>query len=143
MVDDNMDTNDSTGRSNIERSDSSESDRVKENVKEKVAKGVATVAGALEGFAEEAKKRDLAGKTKEAIQKAGETTREVAGTAKKEVVRTKERLTGGQGRAMGDSMGGTSSSGGVPDLRKTELGADRDLKGATRPMSDVEDESSE
>ena len=125
MVDDNMDTDDSIGRSNIERSDSSESDRVKE----KVAKGVATVAGALEGFAEEAKKRDLAGKTKEAIQKAGETTREVAGTAKKEVTRTKERLMGGgeKIRSMGDPMGGTS----VPDLRKTELG------------SDLEDESSE
>src|SRR5687768_2344100 len=67
-------------------------DEIKERVKETVQKGVAAVAGALKGFSEEAKKDHLAESTKQAIQKAGETTREVAGTVKSEVKETKSTL---------------------------------------------------
>lgn len=67
-------------------------DEVRERVKEAVQKGVAAVAGALKGFSEEAKKHNLAESTKEAIHKAGETTRQVAGTTAKEFQRTKEHL---------------------------------------------------
>src|SRR2546426_11998067 len=117
MTDDNLDN-----ESGMQKNDAGEKspDEIKENVKQSVAKGVAAVAGALKGFTEEAKKHDLAGSTKEAIQKAGETTREVAGTAKKELRQTKERLTKGE---VGSSSFGSSSLGGssdVPDLRKTD-----------------------
>jgi hypothetical protein len=120
-------------------------DEIKERVKETVQKGVAAVAGALKGFSEEAKKDELAQSTKQAIQKAGETTREVAGTVKSEVRETKSTLKGGQssmgsGTSMGSSSygsasygstglgdvgstGGTTSTGtkDVPDLRKTDI----------------------
>lgn len=71
-----------------------EADDVKQNVKEKVAKGVAAVAGALKGFSEEANKTDLAGSTKQAIQKAGETTRELASAAKSEFRETRDSFKG-------------------------------------------------
>lgn len=83
---------------------------VKEKVKETVAKGVAAVAGALKGFSEEAKSNDLANSTKEAIQKAGETTREIAGTAKSEFQSTKEQLKGGSSAGMGSGSSGSSGS---------------------------------
>lgn len=98
-------------------------EEVKDRMKETVAKGVAAVAGALKGFTEEAKKNDLPNATKEVIQKAGETTRSVAGTAKSEFQQTKEELKPGassgssssQGEAwtgstMGDSSTGSSST---------------------------------
>lgn len=111
----------------------SKPDEIKERVKETVQKGVAAVAGALKGFSEEAKKDDLGRSTKQAIQKAGETTREVAGTVKSEYRETKTTIkgegagAGGMGYGgMGDvgAMGGTSANLGakdVPDLRKTDL----------------------
>jgi hypothetical protein len=126
--------------------DSSPED-VKNRVKETVQKGVAAVAGALKGFSEEAKKNDLAGSTKQAIQKAGETTREVAGTVRDEYKGTKEHLTSatgtgkgtGSGSSVGSSSMGSSSSGSsmsnvgstggsssslkdLPDISKTEIG---------------------
>jgi hypothetical protein len=67
-------------------------DDVKHKVKESVQKGVAAVAGALKGFSEEAKKHNLADATKEAISKAGETTRQVVGTTAQELKRTKEHV---------------------------------------------------
>lgn len=104
MADDEETSNTSSGM-DTERS---EAEEVKERVKEKVAKGVAAVAGALKGFTEEAKKDDLAGSTKQALQKAGETTRELAGTAKKEFQQTKETVTSG---AAGRKAEGSSSMG--------------------------------
>ena len=84
-------------------------DELKETIKEKVARGVAAVAGALKGFSEEAKKQDLAGSTKEAIQKAGETTRDVASTTKQEFQQTKETFKGGSQSSSGGSQLGSSS----------------------------------
>jgi type II secretory pathway pseudopilin PulG len=82
-------------------------EEVKENVKQTVAKGVAAVAGALKGFTEEAEKNKLAQSTKHAIQKAGETTRQVAGTATQEFQKTKEHV---KGQAGGTGSPGTGSS---------------------------------
>lgn len=66
----------------------------KENVRQKVAKGVATVAGALQGFAEEAKKDDLPHKAQQAVQKAGETTRKTAEATRQEGRKVKRSLKG-------------------------------------------------
>lgn len=65
---------------------------VKNKVKETVQKSVAAVAGALKGFSEEAKKHNLADATKQAIQRAGETTRQVVGTTAKEFQQTKDHV---------------------------------------------------
>lgn len=90
-------------------------EEVKSKVKETVQKGVAAVAGALKGFSEEARKHDLANSTKEAISKAGETTRQVVGTTAQEVQKTKEHVKssvkGGTASGVG-SMGGSSTMGG-------------------------------
>lgn len=108
-------------------------DEVKENVKEKVAKGVAAVAGALKGFTEEAKKDDLAGSTKQAIQKAGETTRELSSTAKDEYRNTKETLKGGSSPSTGGSSLGksdASSPGSSPESLSGSLGSSSIASGA-------------
>lgn len=84
---------------------------LKESVKEKVApvqekavnawektRGTVTNAKeAVSGFVDEAKKNDLAGKSKEAMQKAGETTREIGTAAKDEVQQTKESIRSAPG----------------------------------------------
>ncbi|MEA3200856.1 MAG: hypothetical protein QOE90_2284 [Thermoplasmata archaeon] len=67
-------------------------DRAFEEAKETVGKGVASTAGAVHGFNEKMDEKDLSGKAKEAIQKTGQTTREIAGTAAKEAVKTKEHV---------------------------------------------------
>lgn len=110
-------------------------DEVKTKVKDAVAKGVAAFAGALKGFTEEAQKHDLANTTKSAIQKAGEATRQVAGTATDEIRKTRDHVKH-SARASGltkgpimprplDRMGGSTSrtmEPNVPDLRKVDLG---------------------
>lgn len=141
----NKSNEDRSSQSNANKSYKDQSpEEVKEKVKETVAKGVAAVAGALKGFTEEAKKDDLAGSTKEVIQRAGETTREIAGTAKSEFQSTKSELKGGSsggqsnmgmgGSSLGSSSTGTkgtgtsggsmgsSSLGSMPDLSKTKIG---------------------
>jgi hypothetical protein len=112
-------------------------EEVRDRVKETVQKGVAAVAGAIKGFSEEARRHDLAKTTKQAIQKAGETAREVAGTARQEIRQTREHLKGGgaqrtsrPGMGMGGSPVGRSPENEVPDLRKTEFGTQRDIKNA-------------
>ena len=112
--------------SNMQAHERTDADDVKDRVKGKVQKGVAAVAGALKGFSEEAKKHDLAGSTKQAIQKAGETTREVAGTATREFKKTKEHLKQGSSGASGtfEATPLPSSTTSVPDLRKTDLAKD-------------------
>jgi hypothetical protein len=118
-------------------------EEVRERVKETVQKGVAAVAGALKGFTEESKKHDLAKSTKQAIRKAGETARQVAGTATKEIKETRQHLkaggasTTGAGPTTGTDrfgMGGSqierSPVNEVPDLRKTELGSQKDIQSA-------------
>lgn len=101
------------GSANTEKSKPGSPDEIKERVKETVAKGVAAVAGALKGFSEEAKKDDLAGSTKEAIQKAGETTREMTSTVKKEFQETKDVVKGSPSGSSpsGGSLGSSSSMG--------------------------------
>lgn len=105
-------------------------EEVKDRVKESVAKGVAAVAGALKGFTDEAKKNDLPNATKEVIQKAGETTRSVAGTAKSEFQQTKDELKPGasgsssQGDAWkGSSMGSSSTGSSAPSYAGSPSGA--------------------
>lgn len=70
----------------------SAADQAYQKSKEKVGKGVATAAGAVDGFNEKMEEHDVAGQTKNAIKTAGETTREVAGTAAKQVTQTKEHV---------------------------------------------------
>lgn len=104
---------------------SGSAEETKEKVREKVAKGVAAVAGALKGFSEEAQKNDLAGSTKDAIQKAGETTRELASATRKEFKETKDAVTSGPGPVDADS----SSTPSVSDLPRTGHGAsDEDIE---------------
>lgn len=106
-------------------------DDVKQRVKESVSKGVAAVAGALKGFSEEAQKHDLAGSTKQAIQKAGETTRQLAGTVTKEFQQTKEHLKkGGSGTS---AMGSTGLGGSELGTGSTELGSKTTELGSTAP----------
>lgn len=67
-------------------------DDVRERVKETVAKGVAAVAGALKGFTEETQKNRLADQTREAIQQAGDTTRNVVASTTEQIEGMKEPL---------------------------------------------------
>lgn len=85
-------------------------EEVRERVKEAVAKGVAAVAGALKGFTEEAEKHHLADTTRSAIQKAGEATRQVAGTATEEFKKTKEHVKQ-SARESGLAKGGAPATG--------------------------------
>lgn len=70
----------------------SAADEAYEKAKETVGKGVATAAGAVDGFNEKMDKHDVANKAAQAISKTGESTRQVAGTAVKEAVQTKEHV---------------------------------------------------
>lgn len=65
---------------------------VKERVKDTVAKGVAAVAGALKGFNEETQKNRLAEQTREAIQQAGDTTRNVVSSTTEQIEGMKQPL---------------------------------------------------
>ncbi|MEA3201469.1 MAG: hypothetical protein QOE90_2897 [Thermoplasmata archaeon] len=85
-------------------------EEVKTKVKESVQKGVAAVAGALKGFTDEARKHNLAEATKEAIQKAGETTRQVVGTTAKEFQQTKQHVKA-QAKGGAGATGGMTSAG--------------------------------
>jgi phage shock protein A len=67
-------------------------DDVHKKVKDVVQKGVAAVAGALKGFADQTEKNDVAGTTKSAIQQAGETTRTTVSSVTDEVKSLKEPL---------------------------------------------------
>lgn len=84
-------------------------DEVKESVKEKVAKGLAAVAGALEGFSEQVRKNDLPDTAKNALHEAGETTRKVAKTAKDELSEMKGSI-GRSGSTQGSEGGSYESS---------------------------------
>ena len=70
-------------------------DEVYEKTKRETGKGVAAAAGSVAGFSESMEKRQVAEAAKGAIQKTGETTRAVAGTAADELAKTKERLASG------------------------------------------------
>lgn len=63
-------------------------DEVREMVKDRVAKGIAAVTGALEGFVERSRRGELAQKTRQAIETAGETSREVISSTSEQVERT-------------------------------------------------------
>jgi hypothetical protein len=65
---------------------------VRERVKNQVKKGIAGIAGALEGFNEEVEEDHLPEKTEQAIHNAGETTRKVAGAAREETQETRREL---------------------------------------------------
>lgn len=67
-------------------------EEVKRTVKEKVKKGIASVAGALEGLNEEVEQDHLPEKTEKAVHNVGETTRKVAGAARQETQQTRESL---------------------------------------------------
>jgi hypothetical protein len=114
-------------------------DEVKERVKETVQKGVAAVAGALKGFSEEAQKHNLADSTKEAIQKAGETTRRIVGTTAEELQRTKahvqEKVKGSS--AMDREMGGSASEVGSSPLGGRETSNVRGTSMRDDAMQDV------
>lgn len=166
-------------------------DEVREMMKERVAKGIAAFTGALEGFVERSRKGELAQKTrqaiesagetgrevisstseqisqtsnkvgesgivdnaKQAVKKVGETTRQMTGAVKEETRKTKEELGRGKtnvGAGMGagsmtsaynepSNLGGASELTGLgekgtvrdmPDIRKTELGTQEDLRKA-------------
>lgn len=121
-------------------------DEVKHKVKETVQKGVAAVAGALKGFSEEAKKHDLAGSTKEAINKAGETTRQVVGTTAEEFQRTKEHVkekAKGTGSTASSGMGSSSlGSSNVGNLGGSSTSGTSNVRGTSyqeNAMQDVTD----
>lgn len=85
-------------------------DDVKERVKEAVAKGVAAVAGALKGFNEQMQQNRVPEKTREAIQRAGETTREAVSSTSEQVKGMKQPLKDA-GRSIGEAtrdIGGTA-----------------------------------
>lgn len=67
-------------------------DEVRDRVKETVAKGVAAVAGALKGFTEETQKNRVAEQTRQAIQQAGDTTRNVVSSTTEQISGMKEPL---------------------------------------------------
>ena len=73
-------------------------DEVRQSVKEKVKKGIASVAGALEGLNEEVEEDHLPEKTERAVHNLGETTRKVAGAARQETRQTRESLRKDEGR---------------------------------------------
>jgi len=83
-----------------------EADRAYQKAKEKVGKGVASAAGAVDGFTEKVKEHDVGRKTEEALKTAGDTTRQVAGTAAKEVKETKDHV-----KSQGSSTTSTSDTG--------------------------------
>ena len=124
-------------------------EEVKHKVKETVQKGVAAVAGALKGFSEEAKKHNLADSTKEAINKAGETTRQVVGTTAKEFQKTKEhvkeQVKGGNASSSslsGGSMGASGSSIGSLGGSSTMDSGSSSVRGTSQrenAMQDVSD----
>lgn len=182
----------SPGQSNVPKKAFKDAspDEVREMMKDRVAKGLAAVTGALEGFIERSQRGELADKTrnalqeaghttreairgtseqmdktrqtakesgiaskaKEAVQKAGETARRVGETAKDEYQQTRDKMGKGShgstsvgsssiGGSSGfgstspssspstSSIGGTSdATKGVPDIRKTKLGTQDDLK---------------
>lgn len=68
-------------------------EEVRDMMRQKVAKGVAAVAGALQGFNDESKKDNLPEETRKAIQTAGETTRTAASTSKDEFHKTAEKTS--------------------------------------------------
>jgi hypothetical protein len=124
MVDNDMNQDAGMNASTNATGDSPE--EIKERVKQGVEKRVAAVAGALKGFTDQAEKEGLASATKEAIQKVGETTRAVAGTATKELRETKEHL---RSQARG-GMGGGSASGSV--------GTDVGSGGVSKPPTNMD-----
>jgi hypothetical protein len=67
-------------------------DEVREMVKEKVAKGIAAVTGALEGFVERSRRGELAGKTRQAIEQAGETGREAISATSEQLSKTGSKV---------------------------------------------------
>lgn len=67
-------------------------EEVKQMVKEKVKRGIAGVAGALEGLNEEVEQDHLPEKTEKAVHNVGETTRKVADAAREETRQTKDSL---------------------------------------------------
>lgn len=69
-------------------------DEVYEKSKRTAGKGVAAAAGSMEGFNEKMEEKQVGAKAKEALQKTGQTTREVAGTATEEFQKTKQHLKG-------------------------------------------------
>lgn len=168
-------------------------DEVREMVKDRVAKGIAAVTGALEGFVERSRRGELAQKSRQAIETAGETSREVISSTSEQFDRTvskanekldsskrnvrdsgiidnakeamhkvsdtarqvgrsaKEEARKTRDELKGSSSGGSSSLGGsemtsaynqqtktgadlsgIPDIRNTPLGTQKDIKDAEK-----------
>lgn len=90
-------------------------DEVKEHVRNKVRQGVARVAGAVQGFVEEMRKNDLPKKSREAIEKAGETTAEVTNATRKEVRHIRQEMGGSSKKASkSDTESGKSKTAPLP-----------------------------
>lgn len=98
-------------------------DEARRTVKEKVSRGVATVAGALEGFARQMRENDVPERAKEAVQKVGETTRKVSEATRRETREVKQAVgspgerrperPGVTGTAHALAGGGTSAAEGA------------------------------
>ncbi len=88
-----MERNDENERNENERPLREQSpEEAKRTMKEKVSRGIATVAGALEGFTQQMRENDVPQKTKEAVEKVGETTRKVSEATRREGRQVKQAL---------------------------------------------------
>ena len=98
------------------------SDDAKQRVHDLVANAIGTIAGAVEGFVDTMKETELADRTKEAIELAGETVTNVTRTSIEQAKRIRDAAGfegGGHGfGGMGskDTSYGSSPSSGLDDL---------------------------
>lgn len=102
-------------------------DEVREMVRERVSKGIAAFTGALEGFVQRTKGDHLADKTREAIEGAGETTRQAISSTGEQIDRTRETLK--------ESHIGESARGLTSDVAQTTRDITRNIGSQSREMA--------
>lgn len=107
-------------------------DEVKDRVKETVAKGVAAVAGALKGFADEVEKNRLAESTRNAIEKAGGTAREVISSTTEQVRGLRQPIKEA-GESVTDVVGTATDQ--VKNLKEPLQNAGQAVKDTSRSVA--------
>lgn len=90
-------------------------DEVKETMKTVVSKGVAIVAGALDGFNEQMDEGDVAVNARKAVENLGEAAANIVDCARSEAVRVKEAFVGHGLPDKGGEMGKDAWRKGIAD----------------------------
>lgn len=96
---------------------SGDAERVKEEAKKLVEKGVAAVAGALKGFTETSQREEMPQQAAGAVREAGETAKQVTSETQSQVSTVGEQAKGlasevkNQAKSVREQMGGKKSGG--------------------------------